>query len=57
LQGVGEPPEPKAEPQPQAQPSREENAPQKAMPQDETARNSDEKPGFWGRLFGGKKEE
>ncbi len=36
----------------------EENAPQKALPADETSKNSDEdKPGFWGRLFKGKTKD
>jgi len=51
LQGVGEP-------TPTKVPEPEEAAPQKAMPQDDTTKNSgDDRPGFWGRLFKGKKEE
>jgi hypothetical protein len=50
LQGVGDP-------TPTPTGAREENAPQKAMPADETTKNPDEnKPGFWGRLFKKEKE-
>jgi hypothetical protein len=45
-------------PKPAPSENREEGAPQKAMPQDETAKNvADDKPSFWGRLFKGKKDE
>jgi hypothetical protein len=58
--GVGEPTPPRAIPVPPPLPAdaaREEGAPQKAMPQDQTAKTStDDKPGFWNRIFGGKKE-
>ena len=48
LQGVGEP----------TPAAPEEGAPQKAMPDEQTSKNpTDDKPGFWGRLFKGKKDE
>ncbi len=51
LQGVGDP-------TPTPTGTREENAPQKAMPADETTKNpgDENKPGFWGRLFKKDKE-
>src|SRR5207253_10922906 len=54
LQGVGEPTPTKRKPAEE----REEGAPQKAMPDEQTSRNpGDDKPGFWRRLFKSKKED
>ena len=60
LEGAAEPTPSKPIPVPAATPApeaREAAAPQKAMPSADTTKTSgDDKPGFWNRLFGGKKD-